>query len=260
MDIDVASSEADLRAVEAIKEHHAAMAGALGVRVSAVQQAVRSGQDVTTSRDAVVAWSRDELLPHAAAEEQTIYAAAAVRPEGRLLVEALVADHRLIARLVDRLAAAADTITAVGAASSLESLFLAHMAKENEQVLPFLAADTSVSVSDLLGGMHHELGGHDRGDTGSEESGRDGSCGCGERDAAGDVELDARVVPHAIRHATIFGALEGLGAGAALVVVAPHDPVPLLAQLEQRSPGAFEISYLERGPVAWRLRLHRRAA
>ncbi len=163
MDIDVASSEADLRAVEAIKEHHAAMAGALGVRVSAVQQAARSGQDVTTSRDAVVAWSRDELLPHAAAEEQTIYAAAAVRPEGRLLVEALVADHRLIARLVDRLAAAADAITAVGAASSLESLFLAHMAKENEQVLPFLAADTSVSVSDLLGGMHHELGGHDRG-------------------------------------------------------------------------------------------------
>jgi uncharacterized protein (DUF2249 family) len=118
-------------------------------------------------------------------------------------------------------------------------------------VLPFLAADTSVSVSDLLRDMHHELGGDDHAETVSEETGRDGSCGCGERDDSRDVELDARVVPHAIRHATIFGALEGLGAGKALVLVAPHDPLPLLAQLEQRSPGTFEVSYLERGPVAW---------
>ena len=260
MDIVVASTEADLRAVEAIREHHAAMAAALGARVSAVQQAARSGQDVTAARDAVVAWSRDELLPHAAAEEQTVYAAAAERPEGRLLIEALVADHRVIAGLVDRVADAADAITAVGAAASLESLFLAHMAKENEQVLPLLAAEPSVSVSELLGGMHHELGGLDHADTVSQGAGCDGSCGCGEQDGAGDVELDARGVPHSIRHATIFGALDSLGAGTALVLVAPHDPVPLLAQLEERSPGAFEVSYLDRGPEAWRLRLLRRTA
>jgi hypothetical protein len=114
-------------------------------------------------------------------------------------------------------------------------------------VLPFLAADTSVSVSDLLRDMHHELGGDDHAETVSEETGRDGSCGCGERDDSRDVELDARVVPHAIRHATIFGALEGLGAGKALVLVAPHDPLPLLAQLEQRSPGTFRGQL----PRAW---------
>ena len=108
MDIVVASTEADLAAVEAIKDHHAAMAGALGARVSAVQRAVRSGQGVTAARDAVVAWAREELLPHAAAEEQTIYAAAGERTEGRLLVEALVADHRVITRLVDRVANADD--------------------------------------------------------------------------------------------------------------------------------------------------------
>ena len=259
MDIVVASTEADLAAVEAIKDHHAAMAGALGARVSAVQRAARSGQGVPAARDAVVAWSRDELLPHAAAEEQTIYAAAGERTEGRLLVEALVADHRVITRLVDRVANADDAVSVAGAAASLEALFLTHLAKENEQVLPFLAADPSVSVSELLGGMRHELGGQ-HADTVPQESGCDGSCGCGERDGSGDVELDARGVPHAIRHATIFGALDSLRADAALVLVAPHDPLPLLAQLEQRSPGAFEVSYLERGPEAWRLRLLRRAA
>ena len=261
MDIVVASTEADLDAVEAIRQHHAAMAGALGSKVTALQQAASRGEDAEAERDAVVAWARHELLPHAAAEETTIYAAAAERAEARLLVEALVADHRVITELVDRVAEAPDAVTAAGAAFSLEQLFLAHMAKENDQVLPFLAADPSVSLASLLQGMHHELG-HEESheDAAASEPGCGGSCSCGEEDGAGDVELDARTVPHAIRHATIFGALDSLGAGTALVLVAPHDPVPLLAQLEQRSPGAFEVSYLERGPEAWRLRLRRRAA
>ena len=42
------------------------------------------------------------------------------------------------------------------------------------------------------------------------------------------------------------------------VLVAPHDPLPLLAQLEQRAPQQFEVSYLERGPEAWRIQLVRR--
>jgi uncharacterized protein (DUF2249 family) len=78
-------------------------------------------------------------------------------------------------------------------------------------------------------------------------------CSCGEVDGAGYPELDARVIPHAIRHATIFGALDATGPGGGLVLVASHDPLPLLAQLDQRSPGVFEVSYLERGPEAWRL-------
>jgi uncharacterized protein (DUF2249 family) len=80
-----------------------------------------------------------------------------------------------------------------------------------------------------------------------------GGCACGEADPAAHPELDARAIPHKIRHATIFGALDSLQPGDGLVLVAPHDPVPLLGQLEQRAPGAFEVSYVERGPEAWRL-------
>ena len=42
-----------------------------------------------------------------------------------------------------------------------------------------------------------------------------------------------------------------------MVLVAPHDPLPLLEQLGQRSPGLFSIDYLERGPEAWRVRFVR---
>ncbi len=78
-------------------------------------------------------------------------------------------------------------------------------------------------------------------------------CGCDEQASDRYPELDARIVPHAIRHAAILGALDGVGLGDGMVLVAPHDPLPLLAQIEARDPGAFTISYLERGPQAWRL-------
>ena len=81
-------------------------------------------------------------------------------------------------------------------------------------------------------------------------------CTCGEDH--GIPELDARTIPHAIRHATIFGALSGVKPGGAMVLVAPHDPLPLLAQIAEREGGAIEVTYLERGPEAWRLRLARR--
>lgn len=85
------------------------------------------------------------------------------------------------------------------------------------------------------------------------------TCSCG-ADETGLPVLDARTIPHAIRHAAIFGALEGLVPGRGLELVAPHDPLPLLAQLEERWPGGFEVSYLERGPDAWRVSLVRRDA
>ncbi len=83
------------------------------------------------------------------------------------------------------------------------------------------------------------------------------SCRCGEH-FEGDPVLDARTIPHEIRHAAIFGALDSLKPGKALELVAPHDPLPLLAQIEKRYPDGFEVSYLVEGPQEWRLRMARR--
>lgn len=86
-----------------------------------------------------------------------------------------------------------------------------------------------------------------------------GGCACGSHDDEA-LELDTRVIPHAIRHATIFGALDALAVGISLDLLANHMPAPLLNQLEQRSPGAFETELIESGPELWRLRLTRVAA
>jgi uncharacterized protein (DUF2249 family) len=83
------------------------------------------------------------------------------------------------------------------------------------------------------------------------------SCTCSEAAQDGYPELDARLIPHAVRHAAILGALDSVTAGAGLILVAPHDPVPLLAQINDRYAGAFTVRYLTQGPDSWRVALSR---
>lgn len=88
-------------------------------------------------------------------------------------------------------------------------------------------------------------------------AGHASDCGCPD-DGASVPTLDARVIPHAIRHAAVFGVLEALRPGIRVDLLAPHDPLPLLAQIDKRWGEDMEHTYVERGPEAWRLRFTRR--
>lgn len=269
----VASSESDADAVAAVVRHHAELAGALTSLVGSVLTAVAGeagvGQGaVTTARGRLVDFCTSELLPHAAAEESTMYPAAASDERARLLVEAMVAEHRVLEGLVAEVRGAEGPVRVAATANALRVLFDGHLAKENDLILPLIAADPTVSLTTLLAGMHELLGAGDqhaqehhddhahRPDAAVEARGA--VCGCGGSDATQDAPvLDVRVVPHAIRHATVFGAVGAVPVAGSLVLVAPHDPLPLLGQLEEREPGAFGVSYDQRGPDAWRVRLTR---
>lgn len=258
----VATSEADAQAVEAVKNHHAQLAGALSVQVEALLDAASRGDQggAVAAAGALVQWCRAELIPHALAEEQAMYPKAREDNRAQLLVDAMLAEHRDLIELVEAIGKETSPVRAAANAQALRSLFDSHLVKENEQILPLLAQSSEVSLAVVLAGMHDLLGGHEDNEQvgSSAEGGCGGECGCGHQDEAGVLpELDARAVPHAIRHATIFGALASVGAGGGLVLVAPHDPLPLLAQLEERSPGLFSVDYLERGPEAWRIRFVR---
>lgn len=256
-DLIIASSPEDALAFEAVENHHAELNGALVQRVNALVTAVASGGDALAARDALVEWCDRELVPHALAEEKAMYPAGQARPELRALVDAMLAEHTVITELVDELRRA-EPVPAVAAAGALRTLFGSHLVKENEQLLPALVSATDVSVAALLAGMHELLGADAHQHATPETAPSAGhSCGCGGHDEAGYPELDARAVPHAIRHATIFGALESVQPGGGMVLVAPHDPLPLLAQIEQRWPDEFEVSYTERGPEAWKLLFRR---
>lgn len=82
---------------------------------------------------------------------------------------------------------------------------------------------------------------------------KQGGCQCG--NAHEEVVLDVRQVPHAIRHGVVFGALAQLQPGAAMVLVAPHDPLPLLGQIFDLYGDAVEVDYLDRAPQAVQVQL-----
>lgn len=60
--------------------------------------------------------------------------------------------------------------------------------------------------------------------------------------------FDARCVAKRFRHAAIFGALDALNPGETMAFVNDHDPLPLLAQLQQRYGDGIEIRYVAREP------------
>jgi uncharacterized protein (DUF2249 family) len=64
--------------------------------------------------------------------------------------------------------------------------------------------------------------------------------------AYGCYSFDARGVAKRFRHAAIFGALDALQAGETMRFCNDHDPLPLLAQLEQRFGKGIQMTYVSR--------------
>lgn len=265
-----ASAPEDAEALYGAEAHYARMAGELAGRVTLLLTAVgRDERAAERFRAGLVAFCDRELLPYAAAEEATLYPVARRLPDTRLLVEGLIGEHRCLASLVEAVRGAPTTAGAGADARALQVVFEEHVAKQNGLVLPLLAAAPGVRLARLLERLHHRIahtptngGAPEADDTekaGEAKTEGTGGCGCacGGEEAAEPV-LDVRDIPHALRHATVFGALGAVPEGRAMVLVAPHDPIPLLAQIEQRNPGLFAVEYLQRGPDAWRLRLSHR--
>jgi hypothetical protein len=137
---------------EAIRAHHAHLAAELA-RLTAAVRAAAEGGNVDAARAALLAWYRGELLPHAAAEEGSVYEPGLDLDGTRLLVRAMVDEHRALSGLVDALGAADTPVDAVAAAAAAEALFAVHVAKENELLLPALE-DAGVDVAALVEGLH----------------------------------------------------------------------------------------------------------
>ncbi len=262
-------------AVRAVINHHARLAADLNTQVESLLGLVETDQLVkaATARQDLVEFVRAEILPHARAEEQTLYPPAAALPQGRLLVDGMLAEHQALTALVDEIAQAdgrtVSLVRAAAAARALAALFASHLAKENGLILPLLVA-ADVSLAQLLAGMHDLLGAED------PEAEASGGCGCGGCGCGGDSDgsaaaatapvlsvdarLDVRDVPHGQRHALVLSTVDALAPGQAVVLVASHAPRPVLAEIDDRFGGRIQAQWLQSGPHVWQVRLERAAA
>lgn len=143
-------------AVRSIRAHHAQLTRELADRVRSVRDAVRDGGDVRAARENLVAFLDRELMPHAAAEERTLYAAGRAAADGRLLVEAMSEEHRVLAGQLATLREQNEPLDLAASAAQIESVFGVHLYKENELLLPLLL-ERGADLPALLRDTHHLL-------------------------------------------------------------------------------------------------------
>ncbi len=221
---------------DAIVAHHAAMICELQSRVDRLVAAVGLGEPSPPPAQAVLDYLAGTVFPHAAAEEAVLYPAAAASE--RRLIDSLLLEHKALRKLGDDLRDATTGADRVAAAGAITQLFALHAAKANEFVLPTLLEQPRTDLGELLHAMHGQFE---------------------QRDTTSVVaELDVRKMPHGRRHEEIFGRLERLGNGEALVIVNDHDPTPLRYQLDALWPSAFAWSYEASGPELWKVAIARR--
>lgn len=141
-------------AVAAIIRHHEHLASALTARTAAVLSAARTGADPRPAVSELRTLIDTEIVPHARAEEDVLYAAAP--PSVAALVTGMVQEHEVLLGLAAELGAVATVGDAAGVARAFDVMFAAHLRKENELLLPVLAADTDLPAE--LGRMEERFG------------------------------------------------------------------------------------------------------
>ena len=134
-----------------IVHHHAVLRRGLERRAGALCEAAENGIRFQQQMGTLREYLTGEILPHAQAEERTLYPVAATR--GSELVRALTAEHRELAYLAGRLQPGADGTEAATVAEWIATLFAGHVAKENDLLLPALTG-SGADLAALLAEMH----------------------------------------------------------------------------------------------------------
>lgn len=251
-DVVMATSAADSAAVEDVRSRYAELLGRQAALGAALFAAVgTAGPGFDEAHRAVQDFIEQGIRPQLRAAVEVLYPASVTVERARLLLEGLLGETQLAEQAAARIARDTDRIQIAAHAEALRVLLEALLGKVADLLLPALAETSGISLAELAA----QLPGQPPAGA-AQGGGCGGGCNCGEEDEE-MPELDVREVPHAIRHATVFGAFDAVPVGGSMILVAPHDPIPLLHQLAERSGGRIAVGYEQRGPDAWRLRLTR---
>jgi hypothetical protein len=139
----------DAECIAQIREHHEELGAALealALRLDDAEDAVAA----QAARDDLVRWARVELGSYADGEESTLHRAVRRVKAAQPLLEALEAEHRLIADLIDEVEAAENQDAAAAWAGALLRAYEYHAATDDGVLLPMLVADPTIDVASLL--------------------------------------------------------------------------------------------------------------
>ena len=141
-------------AFEAMLQHHRTLVEDVDSRIAVIAEAVGRGMPDGPAVGALITYLAEEVLPHALAEEDSIYRAAGTRADLADTVNEMIVEHRVLDSAIESLASAPTAHAALIQATQIGTFFTAHVNKENELLLPALLEDNDVDLVELLAQMH----------------------------------------------------------------------------------------------------------
>ena len=144
-----------VEALDAMLQHHRTLVGDVDARIRVLAEAVDSGTTYQPAVVELITYLAEEVIPHAVAEELSIYRTAATLTDLTASVNGMISEHRALVAAVESLATAPSGPAALSKAMQIAALFSAHVVKENELLLPALVEDDGVDLVELLKNMHH---------------------------------------------------------------------------------------------------------
>jgi len=142
-------------ALQALLAHHLALAGEASRKVADLRLAVASGQPYEEAAGEIVAFFTEEVAPHAAAEEHTVFRVAGTRFVLAPTVRKMTSEHRDLAALTEALAGASSGLEALEVAERLSAALADHLDKENEALLARLKDEGRTSMAELLADVRY---------------------------------------------------------------------------------------------------------
>jgi hypothetical protein len=139
----------DTECIAQIRERHEE----LGAALEALALRLDDAEDAVAAQAAqadLVRWARVELGSYADGEESTLHRAARRVKAAQPLLEALEAEHRLIADLIDEVEGAETQDAAAAWAGALLRAYEYHAATDDGVLLPMLVADPTIDAASLL--------------------------------------------------------------------------------------------------------------
>ncbi len=147
---------ANRETASAMRSHHATMAEEFRTRMLAL---VAPQNDWVHARDHVVEYLTTEVLPHAQAEEATIYAVARTEASLSTLVQSMIWEHRVIGELTETLKVSETRDDALIVSAQAAKLFGVHAEKENRFIIAPLEPRADIDLDSVLSAMRTALTG-----------------------------------------------------------------------------------------------------
>ncbi|MGH3560251.1 MAG: DUF2249 domain-containing protein, partial [Mycobacterium sp.] len=207
-DVIVATNAADSAAVDDARSRYAELLGRQATLGAAIFAAVSTaGPAFDDAHRAVQEFIDQVVRPQLRAAMELIYPASSGVERARLLVEGLLGETQLVEQAATRIARDTDRVQIAAHVEALRVLLEALLGKVADLLLPALAETSGLSLADLVARLPGQPSSAQPAESAPGHGHGHAGCSCGETDD--DLpELDVREIPHAIRHATVFGAFD----------------------------------------------------